>query len=232
MNQNEFDVCILITTHNRPDMLSELINQIRTQKNDFKIKIIVIDDGSSEIYDIPSDVKFIKYYPNMGKKKFWKVIDSSFKYIKNINSKYYVYLQDDVKITDNFFNGLVDKYENIDDDSKICLSFLTDHRVNSSNWTNYTPRERGEVIKTQWVELHFICEKKFFETLNYSIEPILPSRWDRNPNLSSGVGWQLSIRLHNLGKGMYHTKNTFVTHGNHESQMNKLERKKNKLIVT
>jgi GT2 family glycosyltransferase len=83
MSQNEFDFCILITTHNRPDMLSELINQIRTQKNDLKIKIIVIDDGSSEIYDIPSDVKFIKYYPNMGKKKFWKVIDSSFKYIKN-----------------------------------------------------------------------------------------------------------------------------------------------------
>jgi hypothetical protein len=87
------------------------------------------------------------------------------------------------------------------------------------------------VIKTQWVELHFICEKKFFDTLNYMVEPIPQSRWDRNPNLSSGVGWQLSNRLHNLGKGMYHTKLTMVSHGDHESQMNKLERKKNKLIV-
>ena len=73
MGLSEFDFCILITTHNRPNMLSELINQIILQKDNFKIKIIVIDDGSSEIYDIPSDVKFIKYYPNMGKKKFWKV---------------------------------------------------------------------------------------------------------------------------------------------------------------
>jgi glycosyltransferase involved in cell wall biosynthesis len=232
MGQNEFDFCILITTHNRPNMLSELIDQIKIQKNDYKIKIIVIDDGSNEIYNLPTDIKYIKYYPNMGKKRFWKVIDSSFKYIKNIKSKYYLYLQDDVKIIDNFFNGLVNKYENIDDENKICLSFLTDHRVNSSNWTNYTPIERGEVIKTQWVELHFICEKKFFECLNYSIEPIPLTRWDGNPNLSSGVGWQLSVRLHNLGKSMYHSKNTFVTHGNHESQMNKLERKKNKLIVT
>ena len=67
--------------------------------------------------------------------------------------------------------------------------------------------------------------------LNYNIEEISKTRWVGNPNLSSGVGWQLSNRLHNLGKGMYHTKVTMVTHGNHESQMNKLERNKNKLIV-
>jgi glycosyltransferase involved in cell wall biosynthesis len=231
MELNDFDFCILITTHNRPVMLKELIGQIINQKKDYKIKIIVIDDASSEKSELTNEITYIQYYPNMGKKRFWKIIDTSFKYLKGIDSKYYIYLQDDVKIVDNFFEGLVENYESIQDDNKICLSFLTDYRTKSSNWTNYNPRERGNVIKTQWVELHFICEKKFFEELNYIVEPIPLSRWKKDPNLSSGVGWQLSLRLHNMGKSMYHTKKTFVTHGDHESQMNKYERKNNKLIV-
>lgn len=232
MNPYDFDFCIVITTYNRPDMLRRLISQIEDQKNTFKIKFVVIDDGSSQKYELTKNVTLLQYFPNMGKKNFWKIIDTSFKYIKNINSKYYIYIQDDVEIIDNFFNELVTKYENILDKTKVCLSFLTDHRTNSSNWTNYNPRERGDVIKTQWVELHFICEKTFFEDLNYEINPIPKDRWDKNPNLSSGVGWQMSQRLHRLNKGMYHTKNTFVTHGNHESQMNKIERKINKLVVS
>jgi len=63
------------------------------------------------------------------------------------------------------------------------------------------------------------------------MEPIKPTRWDTNPLLSSGVGWQMSLRLHNKGYGMYHTKESFVSHGDHESKMNKQERVKNKLIV-
>jgi glycosyltransferase involved in cell wall biosynthesis len=118
----ENDFCILITTHNRPNMLSDLITQINNQKKDYKVKIIVIDDGSDEKYELPKDVKYVKYYPNMGKKRFWKIIDSSFKYVKNINSKYYIYIQDDVKIVDNFFEDLVKNYETIEDNDKICLS--------------------------------------------------------------------------------------------------------------
>ena len=231
MNLNDFDFCIVITTYDRSNMLKRLISQIENQKKTYKVNIVVIDDGSNEKYELPKEVTLIQYYPNMGKQKFWKIIDTSFKYIKNIDSKYYIYIQDDVEIIDNFFDELVSKYENIQDNDKVCLSFLTDHRTNSSNWTNYNPRERGEVIKTQWVELHFMCEKNFFEELNYEIKPIPKERWDNNPYLSSGVGWQMSIRLHELNKGMYHTKNTFVTHGDHESQMNKTERKINKLIV-
>jgi hypothetical protein len=64
----------------------------------------------------------------------------------------------------------------------------------------------GDIIKTQWVELHFICEKPFLETLEYKIEPIPTNRWDNDPNLSSGVGWQITNRLFDNGLNMYHPK--------------------------
>jgi glycosyltransferase involved in cell wall biosynthesis len=226
-----YDYCVFITTYNRPYMLSNLIQQIQNQKNYSNIKIVVFDDDSDEKYHLPDEVSYFKFFPNMGKKKFWKVINTCFKLMKQINSKYYVFLQDDVKIKENFFYDLQKKYEEIDDPKKISLSFLSDNRVKSPNWTNYKPRVRGEVIKTQWIELHFICEKKLFEALEYKMEPINPTRWDVNPLLSSGVGWQMSLRLHNKGYGMYHTKESFVSHGDHESKMNKQERFKNKLVV-
>ena len=167
----------------------------------------------------------------MGKTKFWKIINTSFKIIKKINSKYYIFIQDDVEIKENFFIDLKKNFENINDSKKISLSFLSDDRTKTTNWTNYEPKIIGDVIKTQWIELHFICEKKLFDILQFKIEPINPNRWVKNPNLSSGVGWQLSTRLHSLNYSMYHTKESFVSHGEHESKMNKLERTKNKLII-
>lgn len=225
------DYCIVITTHNRSEMLGRLVRQIESQKNELKIKVIVFDDASTETYNLPKDVLYFKFFPNMGKKRFWKIIDTSFKTIKKINSKYFIFMQDDIEIKDNFFTDLKKNFEEIEDPKKVSLSFLTDHRTNSPNWTNYNPRIRGEVIKTQWIELHFICEKKMFEVLEFKINPIPLTRWNNNPNLSSGVGWQLSNRLHSLGYGMYHTKQTFVSHGDHESKMNKNEREKNKLVI-
>lgn len=226
-----FDFCVFITTYNRSEMLSKLLNQIEEQKNKLKIKIIVFDDGSEEKYNLSEKVSYFKFFPNKGKKKFWKIIDTGFKLLKQFDSKYYVFLQDDVSIKENFFTDLQKKYDEIEDPKKISLSFLSDERVKSPNWTGYQPRVRGNVLKTQWIELHFICEKKLFEVLEHRMDPINPNRWDSNPLLSSGVGWQMSLRLHNKGYGLYHTKESFVSHGNHESKMNKEERIKNKLVV-
>jgi len=227
----KYDFCVIITTYNRPKMLLELLTKIENEKKHFEILVLIFDDCSTEKYELPrTNIKKITMSSNMGKKKFWKIIDTSFKTIKNIKSKYFIYLQDDVSIIENFFSNLVNQYEEINDDKKITLSFLTDQRITKPNWTKINPINIGNVVKTQWVELHFICEKKFFEHLDYKLEPIPLSRWENNPNLSSGVGCQLSNRLNKKGLGMYHTKKTLVTHGDHESYMNKHERKINKLI--
>lgn len=226
-----FDFCIFITTHDRSEMLSNLINKLQNQKKEFKIKFIVFDDGSEEKYNLPEEISYFKFVPNRGKKKFWTIIDVAFKLLKKVDSSYYIFLQDDVIIKENFFVDLQKTYDEIQDPKKISLSFLSDERIKTPNWTGYTPRVHGNVIKTQWIELHFICEKKLLEILEYKMNPINPNRWRSNPLLSSGVGWQMSTRLHKMGFSMYHTKESFVTHGNHESKMNKEERKKNKLIV-
>ena len=169
MNEN-LDFFIVITTFNRPKMLYSLLDQIEKQTKDKKIKILLLNDCSTEKYELSNyDLIKINFCPNKGKKLFWEIIDLSFKVCKKIDSKYFVYLQDDLKLCDNFFNELKNKYENIKDDKKISLEFRTDNRTERPNWNNFEPQIVGDYIHSNWVELDFICEKKFFDVLNFEM---------------------------------------------------------------
>jgi len=232
MENQIFDFCIVISTFNRPQMLSELLKNIEIEKKDYKVLVLIFDDNSSEKYDLSQfKVKKITMNPNMGKKKYYVLINATFSYIKNINSKYFIYLPDDIKLVNNFFDEIKSIYESINHPKKICLSILTDDRVNRVNWTNFKSVDYGEYYQTQWNDLCFIAEKNFFEVLKYRINKIDESRWVKTPNLSSGVGQQISIRLNKNGYNMYHTKKSMVHHGSHESKMNKLERTKVSLLT-
>lgn len=227
-----YDFCIFITTYNRPELLYNLLEDIEKSKKNFKIKVFVFDDCSTIKPDLSKfNIKLLSFFPNQGKKNFWKIINSIFKVAKNINSKYFVFLQDDLKICDDFFQILKIKYENLKDNKKISLEFRTDDRTKRPNWNVFEPQIIGEYILSKWVELDFICEKKLFEVLDYKINEIPKNRWDKDPNLSSGVGQQLTQRLNSLNLNMYHTKQSLVSHRYETSMMNSDERRLNKLLT-
>jgi len=159
----EFDFCVIISTFNRPQMLTELLDNIEREKKNYKVLIVVFDDNSSQKADLRNyNIKKIVMSPNMGKQKYYVLINATFSYIKNINSKYFIYLPDDIKLVNNFFDETKRIYESINHPRKICLSILTDGRVNRTNWTNFKSVDHGEYYQTQWNDLCFIAEKKFY----------------------------------------------------------------------
>lgn len=228
----EYDFCVIITTFNREQMLKLLLNDILSEKK-YKILITIFDDGSESYYDLKNyDVKYIKYVKNNGLKNVWKIITDTFKYCKNIKSKYYVYLQDDLRLKPNFFDRCVEIFESIPDNKKISLeTLIIESQRGNTKWTNFKPIEFDDYYKSQWVELVFICVYKFFQSLNFEVYPIPISRWDTNPNLSCGVGDQISHRLLNMGYNMYQVKDTLTTHGDHESTFYSEHRQNEKLIA-
>jgi glycosyltransferase involved in cell wall biosynthesis len=230
---NKYDFCVVITTYNREEMLKLLLGDIFKYKKNYKILVIIFDDGSSEEYNLENyDVRYIKYTKNNGLKKLWKVIDDAFKICKKINADYFFYLQDDLRLKNNFFEESIRLFEKIPDKNKISLgTLMIESQKNQPKWTNVLPVEFDEYYKTQWVELVFVCKYDFFESLEFKMNSIDGSRWDKNPNLSSGVGEQISKRLFNLGLNMYHVINTLTTHGDHESKFFGEYRKKEKLIA-
>ncbi|HPI81636.1 MAG TPA: glycosyltransferase [Candidatus Paceibacterota bacterium] len=237
-NENfDYDICIIITTFNREVMLKKLLDDIQSYKDPYRVLTIIFDDGSSNYLDLSNyNIKYIKYLNNNGKKYYWKIITDTMEYCKNISSKYFIYLPDDISLAKNFFNKSIQIYNSIQDPNKICLSLLMPtQQIGKPNWTNFYPIDLGEYYQTQWCDLCFISEKKIFEVLNYKIDPIPLSRWkNKNINreyLGSGVGQNLSIRLNKRGYKMYHIKKSLALHLDHPSVMNPNIRVKEKLTT-
>jgi hypothetical protein len=232
--ESSYDFCIIISTYNRPEMLKDLLDDIEYHSLNKRVLVTIFDDGSNKDYEYLDkyDIKYIKYVKNNGKFNYWKLISDTFKYCANIKSKYYIYLPDDIRLKDNFFEESVRIFEKIEDDNKICLNLLMDEsRRGNPNWTGFKPIEYDDYYKTQWNDLCFISNIDFFQMLNFEILPINKNRWSENSELGSGVGQQMSMRLLALNQNMYHVINTLIIHDDHHSVMNHNNRKRIKLIA-
>jgi hypothetical protein len=192
--------------------------------------VIVWDDCSSfdfKYLHLTPNVKVTQFEKNYGKKLAWDKFKQIFNSLKKLNYKYYFMLPDDCKPCDNFIKESIGLWESINDDKKICLSWANKSRLTCPNWTPHFPEDKGDVILSQWNDLQFMCENKFFNEVK--IKKINPKRWEQDSNLGSGVGSQISNQLFSKFN-MYHTKKEMLEHlGNDDSKMNSEERKLTKL---
>lgn len=211
---------VVITSYDREEMLYNLLEQLKDHK-----EILIFDDAST--FKFKGKQQFIRFQNNYGKDGLWLKFKTIFKAIPK-DYDYYIFIPDDVVLCDNFVERSVNEYKNIVDNRKVCLSLLSDVRITKPNWTNVRPINKGSVVLTQWNDLCFICENKFFNEVE--IQPISFRRWRFNNLLGSGVGEQISVQLRSKKLNMYHTKESFVYHGVHLSKMNTNERQKNPLI--
>jgi FkbM family methyltransferase len=236
-------VLVLITTYNRPDLLVRLLNDIRENSEDFDLELLIYNDGSSCDYQVVlnflrkhfrNKFHYIALSENGGKQGYWVLIDKLYKHCLRLKFDYAIQLPDDVSLVPGFFSRSINIYDKIDDDKKICLDILSSPgRVGKSEWTNQvvTTHHIGNIIifKTGWVDMCFICTRKYFETLHFTINPV-NNRWVNKLNNSSGVGKQISTRLVKDGYSIYQVKNSLVIHGSHDSVMHHDLRKKSPLL--
>jgi len=216
------DTLIIVSSYERKEMLLSLLNKLGKQ---ISIKdILIFDDQSS--FKMPKEYLFLKLNEHYGKEFLWKKFRFIFEVIPK-SYKYYIFLPDDVEIEYDFVEKSIEAWKSINDKRKICLSLLTDNRTTYPNWTGVLPIVNCSTILTQWNDLCFICEAKFFDNVN--IQPIKLKRFE-NPNISSGVGEQISIQLFKKQLNQYHVKETLVHHGNHDSKMHYEHRKKTPII--
>lgn len=212
----EYKVLINITSYNREKMLNNILNQLKGYD------VIVWDDNSNFKID---SVKFYKFHKNYGKKKAWRKFQRIFNFILKdySNYDYYFLLPDDVVLCDNFIEKSIELYKGIKDNRKICLSLLSDVRVENPNWTGVYPLDKGDVILTHWSDLCMLFDLKYLEEADMT--EIQEDRWDSNPRLGSGVGSVISRNLYRKNYNQYHVKKTLCTHGGHKSEMNHHENK-------
>lgn len=215
---------VAITTYNRPEMLRRLLRQLRHEQGSHELEILVYDDAGHD--SLPDNdpalagVQVHRFGRNHGKAGFWQLISRILADAAMSRADYLVMLQDDAGVVPGFFDTARRTWEGINDTRKAALFMLRDRqREGQAAWTGFKPVDRRHgrlvVTQTQWTDCMFFAGRARFLSLVPSIKPV-----ERLPGVqSSGVGRQISLRLHEGGYTIYQPKRTLVTHGRHESVM-------------
>ncbi|NCD40934.1 MAG: glycosyltransferase family 2 protein [Bacteroidia bacterium] len=230
------NLLIFITTYNRPDMCFNLLRQIYEQKRNYKIRIVLVNDGSKMNYRMAKlylqnhfpESTYIENPENYGKKYFWKTVNKGFEYASKIDFDYFFMISDDCKLTDNFFTKAIRLFKK---SGSVCMNLIMEYsRSMQKMWTNVEPTIiDDDLLSTGWVDMCFISKRKFMELLEFKIFPV-PVSHSGNPTKSSGVGMQISQRIIDAGYRFAQVRQSLIIHGNHPSVMHPKERLLHPLI--
>ena len=218
-----YNINLFITTYNRPDLLGNLLEQI-AQENPPNLVIHIHNDGSTanygpliQRYKECLDIRYF-HHDHYGKKKYWALINKVFK--ERAEAKYYIMLPDDDILNPDFFDRVINKWEGIEDDRKICMMpSINPERKWFNSWTGAHPFNKGEVWLMGFVDMRFICEELFFTELG-ELGGISEKRWQKNKLASSGVGSQISLTLYAKDLNMYISEEDLTYQVPHKSEMN------------
>ncbi len=231
------EICVVITTYNRPLLLLDLFSDIKKQGKEVDVR--VYDDASATDYAVViEEIRrqkgwcYVRANRNYGKRNFKDWISRIYQELQDCQSRYFIFLPDDVRLCQNFFERVVEIWRNIEDLKKICMTLLVDNsRVDSSCWTKVRPDRRGHVDHIGWVDGCFICERLYLETLTYRV-PFIQESWFSVRSRGSGVGSAISKFLYKKGLQMYRVYNSLVCHVAAPSMMNSQRRRVDPLITT
>lgn len=190
------DIVFLINTYNRQESCQRLVDALQGQGD-----IVVLNDGCD--YIINGCEQYFLPQHN-GKPYYWKTVSTLFSF--RGRHKYYFMLPDDFLPKDNMVEDAIRLWWGINDPTKICLNLFAD-RIGCSCWTNFSPRDRGDVWLTQWVDMCFLAEDKFFN--NAPVRNM--SYWPASRRgIGSGVGAGISRQLHKKGFHLFQVKESLV----------------------
>lgn len=236
VDEGDRRVHVSINHYNRPENVALLLDQLEKESAGYGLSVDIFDDASTAdctaiLKRVEASGGGIRWRPaakNLGKKGFWRTYNNVFRVLAEAEEDYHLIIQDDQELCDRFFDVLFEYWRAIEDPRMIALNFQRDTRGDNHMW-NRGPvplMKFGDkrVFFSGWVDGMWFGTRATLEALSYCIHPIDPHRWDEYPLLSSGVGHQVSERLHTAGYTMYMTHESLVRMISCESTMNPGER--------
>lgn len=218
-------VCLLTTTYNRPEALAQLYASCDAEARAAGVQLTrcVVDDASTTPYVLHPGVQLVRRnVMHRGRDGYWQTVMHLWQLAQLVdNVDLYCVVQDDVTWYPGGLADAVTHWQAITDPQARCLNILVDTtRRHGPCWTGYPPelvRFGGHAVyHTQWVDGFYVCGRAFFEALDWQVFPIDRRRWVSE---SSGVGAQISHRLHQAGFSLYQMPHSLLRHGDSPSLM-------------
>lgn len=213
----DYDVIVIISSYNRYDSLINILTQLHKEKTKYKIKIIVLNDGSTMDYDLSNfnDVIILNNDVNYGKKLYWKSVNKLFNESSKYSSHCVIQIDDDFILTDKFITKTINKFFYVKNISNkyVAIRYHTsiDDKKNKNRWG----------FGNNWIDGGTIFDINFLKVINFNIDEIPLKRWESNPMISSGVWWKISKIINDSNLLVFETTKSFAKHdGNEISMMN------------
>ena len=203
-----YDFYIWINTYNREGMLHSLVGKLLDQLHPYDFYIQVYLDGC-EYRKYHFGVTY-EQLPHHGKENYYKLCSYALRNLKV--AKYYIKIDDDMDIPDDFIEKCVKYWESITE-LPSAINLLRDNR--QGLWGAEPEKHYNEYLDVSgWTDLNFMADYRFFKYLgSFELEP--PPEFIK----SSGVGRQVCRYLRKIGS-IYRVKESLLIHGDHDSMMN------------
>lgn len=232
-----------IVTCNRRREVQGLLEQLSLQSYEHPgLSVMVIDDASDEtlIETVRGqelfrrlDWSYFKHRERYGKPRFWETYDELLQAFLSSGADHFVSLPDDCTLSRAFFRALDTLFAmgvNV-------INFHRDSRHAHGCWCSGPPARTGlqlevdgvsmTVDRVGWVDGFTAASRSAVETIG-RLERV-DRDWVAHPQLGSGVGHQVTMRLRAAGVPVHSPSRSLVRHLEGLSQMNPVARKKHAL---
>jgi hypothetical protein len=213
------NILTLISNYQRKDMLQNLIKEC----DDNNIDYYIIDDCSDYKLDfIPKDKYKVNEY-NRNKKEYYKTFNELMDYALNSKYDYFIFSPNDFSQYDfDRINTIIDDYNT----KPFIFNLINDGRTKC--WTNKNMLKiNDDLNKIYWTDCGLVTNRITLELLK---DLHVPHHWFKRPNMSSGVGYELTKRINMHSIPTFMPTKSLAFHGDHPSMMHQTERLKNPLI--
>ena len=227
---------IVLTTYQRPEgaarVLEALTRALAAAGLGEHAALLVLHDRDDADYDAAralaqhgfAHTLWLDARERFGKAGFWRVHQTALFVARAWAPERTLYLQDDVVFEADLFerSDTLWRATAADAARRVLYLFSSSDDEPEGRWARFPRRDLPELAcrQTNWFDLQaFIVDRAFFELLGYRMVPIHPNRWLRMPEVSSGVGRQLTLRAFGRAN-VYQAWPPLVRHGAEPSQMN------------
>lgn len=227
---------VVLTTYARPEgaarVLDALTRALAAARLGEQAALLVLHDRCEADYDAAralaqnacAHTLWLDARARFGKAGFWRVHQTALFVARAWAPERTLYLQDDVVFEPDLFerSDALWRATAADPARRVLYLFSSRDDEPEGRWARFPRRDLPELDcrQTNWFDLQaFIVDRAFFELLRYRMVPIHPNRWQRQPQISSGVGRQLTLRAFGRAN-IYQAWPPLVRHGAEPSEMN------------
>lgn len=204
-------VRVSIATCKRPQLLLELLRDLEREAGWVDIELAVYEDplGLSDYTEARTlcqrrGWKWHRFSQHLGRERFWRLVHRQLTHARGSSAEWYLFLPDDVRLVRHAIPRAIDTWHLLEDPATLTLWRLQSLE-GKANWTGRRPVQNGHATETFHVDGLYLCQRPALDALGWRCtDPRFPYE------SGSGVGRQLSKRLHGAGKRMYRVDSSLV----------------------